>query len=152
MRTFDLSPLLRSTVGFDRVSRLLDAAARVDDGSPSYPPYNIEKLADDRYSITMAVAGFADEDIEIVTADSSLVIKGKVSADKGERQFVHRGIAERAFERHFQLADYLRVDSAALEHGLLTVSLVREVPEALKPRSIKINKGVGSDVLQREVA
>ncbi len=153
MRTFDLSPLFRSTVGFDRFSRLLDSAARLEEGGPTYPPYNIEKLGEDKYQITMAVAGFTADDIEIASAESGLVIRGKVqqaaAADEQTgRVFLHRGIAARAFERHFQLADYIRVEGASLENGLLHVSLVREVPEALKPRTIKITSNSGAVALE----
>jgi molecular chaperone IbpA len=138
MRSFDLSPLFRSTIGFDRMSRLLDTAMQLDDGALSYPPYNIEKRGDDAYRITMAVAGFGPEDIEITTAENTLVVKGRARQDEEGVAFLHRGIAGRAFERRFQLADYIRVDGAALNNGLLAVDLVREIPEKLKPRTIKI--------------
>lgn len=138
MRTFDLSPLFRSTVGFDRVSRLLDSVQQVDEQSLSYPPYNIEKLGEDQYRITMAVAGFAQDDLEITQAENALIVRGKIRQESGERQFLHRGIAGRAFERRFHLADFIRVNGASLENGLLHVELVREVPEALKPRTIAI--------------
>lgn len=138
MRTFDLSPLFRSTVGFDRVSRLLDSVQQVDEQSLSYPPYNIEKLGEDQYRITMAVAGFAQDDLDITQTENALLVRGKVRQEPGERQFLHRGIAGRAFERRFHLADFIRVAGANLENGLLHVELVREVPEALKPRTIAI--------------
>jgi molecular chaperone IbpA len=141
MRTaFDLTPLFRSTVGFDRLNDLLDTALRGEEQAVSYPPYNIEKLGEDNYSITMAVAGFREEDIEITAQQNMLVVSGKIGADdKEERVFLHKGIGTRAFERKFSLADHVRVTDASLEHGLLTVQLVREVPEAFKPRSIAIN-------------
>lgn len=139
MRTaFDLTPLFRSTIGFDRLHDLLDAASRSDEQS-AYPPYNIEKLGEDQYSITMAVAGFREEDIELTAHENLLTVTGRVQESKGERAFLHKGIATRAFERKFSLADHVKVVGAALENGLLTVELVREVPEAAKPRTIAIN-------------
>jgi molecular chaperone IbpA len=137
MRTYDLSPLFRSTVGFDRLAALLDTAGRLDDQSFSYPPYNIEKLSDDEYRITMAVAGFADKDLEITAKDRSLVVTGKGTQD-GSVQYLHRGVAGRSFERRFELADYIQVKGANLVNGLLHIDLVREVPEALKPRTVAI--------------
>ena len=139
MRTLDLSPLFRSTIGFDRMTRLLDAATRLDDSALSYPPYNIEVLGDDAYRITMAVAGFGEGDINITAQENSIVISGKVAKSDEERKFLYRGIAGRAFERRFELADHIRVSGASLVHGLLHVDLVREVPEAMKPRTIKID-------------
>ena len=135
---FDLTPLYRSTVGFDRLARMLDEASSFE--APSYPPYNIEKLADDEYRITMAVAGFAPEDITIEVKGSALTVSGK-KAEKAEAksEFLHQGIASRAFERRFQLADHVQVQGAGMENGLLHVSLKREVPEALKPRTIPVN-------------
>lgn len=143
MRAYDLSPLFRSTVGFDRLGRLLETAMTGDDAGNSYPPYNIEKLGDDAYRITMAVAGFAPEDLEITAQQNSLVVTGRARKDTEEGQFLYRGIAGRAFERRFQLADYIKVSGASLLNGLLHVDLVREVPEAAKPRSIRIET-VGS--------
>jgi len=136
--TLDLSPLFRSTIGFDRMSRLLDAASRLDESAVSYPPYNIEVLGEDAYRITMAVAGFGDNDISITAQENSLVISGKLGKPEDDRKFLHRGIAGRAFERRFELADHIKVSGASLVNGLLHVDLVREVPEAAKPRSIKI--------------
>ena len=135
---FDLTPLYRSTVGFDRLARMLDEASSFE--APSYPPYNIEKLAEDEYRITMAVAGFAPEDITIEVKGSALTVSGK-KAEKAEAksEFLHQGIASRAFERRFQLADHVQVQGAGMENGLLHVSLKREVPEALKPRTIPVN-------------
>jgi len=137
MRSYDLSPLFRSTVGFDRMTRLLETALNSDDSGNGYPPYNIEKLGDDQYRITMAVAGFRDEDLTITAHPNLLVIQGK-SVEREGSTFLHRGIAGRAFERRFQLADHIRVSNAVLENGLLHVELVREVPEAMKPRTIPI--------------
>lgn len=145
MRTHhDLSPLHRFTVGFDNVGRLLDAAARLDEAALSYPPYNIEKLGDDDYRVTMAVAGFAEDDLDITLHDNTLIISGRMDKpENGEetRQFLHRGIATRAFERRFELADHIKVRGARLVNGLLHVDLQREVPEEKKPRRIAINRG-----------
>jgi molecular chaperone IbpA len=138
MRTYDLSPLFRSTIGFDRMTRLLESALKADDASLSYPPYNIEKTGEDAYRITMAVAGFGLEDLDIVTQDNSLVIQGRIKKEAEQAQYLYRGIAGRAFERRFQLADHIKVHGARLENGLLHVELVREIPETLKPRSIRI--------------
>lgn len=139
MRSYDLSPLFRSTVGFDRMTRLLENALNGEDGSQNaYPPYNIEKLGDDQYRITMAVAGFALGDLEITAHPNLLIVQGKAKEQQGGT-FLHRGIAGRAFERRFQLADHIRVNNAALENGLLHIELVREVPEAMKPRTIQIS-------------
>jgi molecular chaperone IbpA len=138
MRTFDLSPLFRSTVGFDHLSRMLDAAQRLDDTAFSYPPYNIEKLSDDDYRITMAVAGFGEGDIDVTVHDHTLVIAGKTRHDEDQVQYLHRGIAGRSFERRFELADYIRVEGASMANGLLHVALKREVPEQMKPRTITI--------------
>ncbi len=140
MRTFDLSPLFRSTVGFDHVARMLDAATRVDDTALSYPPYNIEKLGSDDYRITMAVAGFSEEDLEIVAQENQLVIRGRSRKEDEGVQYLHRGIAGRSFERRFELADHIRVTGARLVNGLLHVELVREVPEAKRPRTIQIER------------
>lgn len=141
MRTYDLTPLFRSTIGFDRLNGLLDAAFG-EDGSNGYPPYNIEKVGEDAYRITMAVAGFAEKDLSIVAQESVLVIAGRLQGESngnGEGgRFLHRGIAARAFERKFSLADHIKVTGASLVNGLLHVELVREVPEAMKPRQIKI--------------
>ena len=143
MRTYDFSPLFRSSVGFDRLTNVMDAAMRQAEGSESYPPYNIEKTGDDSYRITVAVAGFSEDDIEIVSHDDTLVIEGKVKTDETgeETAYLHRGIAGRAFKRTFQLADHIRVSGANMVNGLLNVELVREVPEELKPRKIEIKSG-----------
>lgn len=151
--TFDLTPLFRSTVGFDRLNDLLDTALRGEEHAVSYPPYNIEKLGEDNYSITMAVAGFREEDIEITAQQNLLVVSGKIAAeDKDERVFLHKGIGTRAFERKFSLADHVRVVDAKLEHGLLTVQLVREVPEAYKPRTIAVNGKTAKKVIENKKA
>ncbi len=142
MTTLDFSPLFRSTVGFDRLSRLLETGMLNEQAAAAYPPYNIVKVSDDEYRITMAVAGFTDEDIEIVSQENQLTVQGRIQskntgADQGVT-YLHRGIAERAFERRFQLADHIKVTDADLSNGLLTIALVREVPEAMKPRRIEI--------------
>ena len=144
MTTFDFSPLFRSTIGFDRLGRLLDEAL-VDEGS-SYPPYNIEKTGEDAYRITMAVAGFGQDDIEIVAQENMLTVSGKAKPADEKTQFLHRGIAGRAFERRFQLADHIKVVGAQLVNGLLHVDLVREVPEAKRPRTIKIESSAAKAV------
>jgi molecular chaperone IbpA len=152
MRSFDLTPLFRSTVGFDRLSRLMDAATRIDDSSPSYPPYNIERTGEDTYRIAMAVAGFGENDLTITTQDNQLVISGKLGKDDDGQSFLYRGIAGRAFERRFTLADHIRVAGASLVNGLLHVELVREVPEAMKPRQIKISAAGKPQVLESKAA
>ena len=135
----DFSPLLRASVGFDRMMNLLDQAARYEN-TPSYPPYNIEKVSEDDYRITMAVAGFGEEDLDITVHENSLVIEGKKEkAEEDETAtYLHRGIATRSFKRQFELADYIKIGGAKLENGLLHIDLIREVPEAKKPRSIAI--------------
>ncbi|MEM7653314.1 MAG: Hsp20 family protein [Pseudomonadota bacterium] len=139
MRTLDLSPLFRSTVGYDRMMRMLDNA-QSDLSAPSYPPYNIVKNGDDAYAITMAVAGFSDDELDVTVHENKLVVTGQSKAEPSEsEQVLHRGIANRAFERRFDLADHIKVRDARLENGLLHIDLVREVPEALKPRKIAIN-------------
>ena len=148
MTRFDFSPLFRSTIGFDRMMALLDAAHRVDDAGISYPPYNIEKTGEDSYRITMAVAGFREADLDIVAQDGTLVVRGKQPEQAEGHAYLHRGIAGRSFERRFQLAEFVEVRSAHLLDGLLHVELVREVPEALRPRRIEIAstapKGLGA--------
>ena len=143
MTTFDLSPLFRSTVGFDRVGRLLESAARFEDSTTAYPPYNIEKTDDDSYRIVMAVAGFGEADLNVTVEKGVLIVRGKQAKEEGKVRFLHRGIAERAFERRFQLADHIEIRGAGLENGLLNIDLVREVPEALKPRTIEISRSGG---------
>ena len=143
MRTFDLSPLYRSTVGFDRLFSMLDDVAGFDRGSPGYPPYNIERTGEDAYRISIAVAGFAESDLSIEAKENTL----KVRADKpakpedGKREVLYRGIAARTFERVFQLADHVEVKGASLENGLLHIDLACELPEAKKPRHIPIGNG-----------
>ncbi len=139
MNTLDLSPLYRTLVGFDRISSLIDEGLRLD-SAPGYPPFNIEQTGEDAFRIELAVAGFTEADLTIEFRANTLLVSGR-RAPNGEenRQFLHRGIAERGFERRFGLADHVRVHSARLENGLLSVDLVRELPDALKPRRIAIN-------------
>lgn len=137
MRQFDLAPLYRSTVGFDRLFSLLDSVAG-GEASPGYPPYNIERTDENAYRITVAVAGFGEKDLDIEVKENSLTVRGEKAADERKSEVLHQGIAGRAFERRFQLADHVQVTGAHLENGLLHVDLVREVPEAKKPRSIPI--------------
>lgn len=138
MRAFDLSPLLRSSVGFDDLFRLTESLSRVDPSSQSYPPYNIEKLGEDDYRITMAVAGFSADELDIEIEDRSLTVTARSSEEEEGRTFLHRGIAKRAFERSFRLAETVEVSGARFENGLLSIDLVRRVPEHLKPRKIAI--------------
>jgi molecular chaperone IbpA len=142
MRHFDLSPLYRSTVGFDRLFSLLDQATSVDN-VPSYPPYNIERTAENAYRISIAVAGFGEQDLSIESKENALTVRGEKKQDDEaqKREVLHQGIAARAFERRFQLADYVQVTGASLENGLLHIDLVREIPEAKKPRLIPIGAG-----------
>ena len=141
MRTFDLTPLYRSTVGFDRLASILDQVMAADVGQNTYPPYNIEKTGDDAYRITLAVAGFSDDELSIEFREGQLVVTGRKADVEDKGNVLHRGIATRAFERRFQLADHVRAVEAGTENGLLHIDLVREVPEALKPRKIEIARG-----------
>jgi len=143
MRTFDLAPLYRSTVGFDRLFSMLDQVSGFENGGSTYPPYNIERTGENAYRITLAVAGFAEDELSVETRESTLTVRGsKETVQKDEKHdMLYQGIAARAFERRFQLADHVVVTGAASENGLLHIDLVREVPEAQKPRTIAINKG-----------
>jgi molecular chaperone IbpA len=141
MDRFDFSPLFRSTIGFDRLTRLVDAATRVDNASLAYPPYNIEKTGDDAYRLTMAVAGFSQDELDITTQENTLLVTGKAKKDEDGGRYLHRGIARRAFERRFSLADHIKVVGASLVNGMLHVDLVHEVPEAAKPRKVQIGAG-----------
>ncbi|MFM1682430.1 Hsp20 family protein [Aeromonas salmonicida] len=136
MRSIDFSPLYRSAIGFDRLANLIESAA--SNGNAGYPPYNIEQLSDNDYRISMAVAGFTQEELELSFQENLLTVKGNKQAES-DRNYLYRGIAERGFERRFQLADYVRVKGADLKNGLLHIELMREVPEAMKPRKIEIN-------------
>ncbi|MEO1264904.1 MAG: Hsp20 family protein [Pseudomonadota bacterium] len=139
MRTADFAPLYRSTVGFDHLFRLIDTLASDGETANSFPPYNIERTDENAYRITMAVAGFGEGDLEIEVKEGSLVVRGRKAGDTDKREFLHRGIAERSFERRFQLADHVEVDGADLRDGLLHIKLKRNLPERLKPRQIAIN-------------
>ena len=144
MRTVDLAPLYRATVGFDRIADLMDRVLSNDVAQPTYPPYNIEKTAEDAYRISIAVAGFTPEELSVEIKDGSLHIAARKSGDEGGRTYLHRGIATRAFERRFALADHVRATGAVHENGMLHIDLVREVPEALKPRRIEIARAGGT--------
>jgi molecular chaperone IbpA len=152
MDSFDFSPLFRSTIGFDRLMRLADAATRVDSSATSYPPYNIEITGENTYRLTMAVAGFAPEDLEITVKENALLINAKARKEEDSAQYLYRGIARRAFERRFQLADHIKVAGASFVNGLLHVDLVREIPEAMKPRKVEITTGNGPRVIDRKAA
>ncbi len=151
MTTLDFSPLFRSAVGFDRLASMLEQAGRNESGG--YPPYNIERIGEHEYCISLAVAGFTEDELEIHSHEDTLIVSGSKGDDKtdGERKFLHRGIALRNFERRFQLADYVRVSGARLENGLLHVDLVREVPEAVKPRKIAINAPAEKPAIESSV-
>ncbi len=142
MRTIDLTPLTRSTIGYDRLGRLFEAARQVDAGV-SFPPYNIEKSGDESYRIAMAVAGYGPDALDVTAKDNTLVIAGKSEADANSANYLHRGIARRAFVRRFDLAETVRVTGASLENGLLNIDLVNEIPEAKRPRRIPIEVGAG---------
>ena len=150
MRTYDFSPLFRSTIGFDRLTNIMDAAMRQNDVTESYPPYNIQKTGENAYCITLAVAGFSEEELEIISQDGNLVIEGRVkpNEENSENIFLHRGIAGRAFKRSFQLADHIKITGANLSNGLLNVELVREIPEELKPRKIEISSSPKTRIIE----
>jgi molecular chaperone IbpA len=147
MRTYDLSPLWRSTIGFDRLFDLAEAAQRA--GEDHYPPYNIERLADDRYQISLAVAGFSSDEITVTAEQNVVTVEGD-KAEGPEGEFLYRGISTRSFRRQFNLADYVQVKSAAFDNGLLKIELVREIPEAMKPRRIAITGAPAGNVQQLE--
>ena len=148
MRTFDFAPLHRATIGFDQIADLMDRVLTNDVSQPTYPPYNIEKTAADAYRISIAVAGFAESDLSVEVKENALVVAARKAEDDAERTFLHRGIATRAFERRFTLADHVRVTGASHENGMLHIDLKREVPEALKPRRIEI---AGTKAIQQDV-
>ena len=150
MTTYDFTPLYRTAIGFDRLANALSNSARVDNGG--YPPYNILSVDDDQYRITMAVAGFSEQDLSIVSEQNTLVVSGRLADDKhqDEAEYLYQGIASRAFERRFQLADHVKVTAASLENGLLHIDLARELPEAMKPRQIQINSSANSRLLDDE--
>ncbi len=154
MTAFDFTPLFRTAIGFDRLAHALESANRADAGG--YPPYNIELTGEDRYRITMAVAGFSADEIEIEAKENLLSVSGRKGADVADRRFLHQGIAKRNFDRAYQLADYVRVSGADLKDGLLHIDLVREVPESMKPRRIEIRGSeerlIESDAERQEAA
>lgn len=152
MTAYDFSPLYRSAIGIDRLAQLMDNAMRADNQT-SYPPYNIELVDEDRYRISMAVAGFARDELDIEVANDTLTVSGSKAKEEGPRRYLHQGIAARGFQRQFQLADHIKVKGARIENGLLHIDLQREVPEALKPRRIAINSGDGDGrVLEEQAA
>ncbi|SPF81244.1 Hsp20 family protein [Pseudoprimorskyibacter insulae] len=148
MQRFDLAPLYRATVGFDQIADLMDRVLTNDVGNQTYPPYNIEKTAADSYRISVAVAGFSDEDLTVEVKENALVVSGRKAEEDGQRAYLHRGIATRAFERRFHLADHVRVTGASHVNGMLHIDLTREIPEALKPRRIAISK---ADAVEKDV-
>ncbi len=145
MRHFDLSPLYRASVGFDRLADVLDRTLSAEVQAPSYPPYNIEKTGEDAYRISIAVAGFSADDLNVEVRDGAVVVSARKSQDDEGRTYLHRGIATRAFERRFTLADHVRVVGASHSDGMLHVDLVREIPEALKPRRIEITRAAAQE-------
>lgn len=147
MRHTDFTPFYRSAIGFDRLFQMLDAASESDTG---YPPYNIERTGENAYRITMAVAGFANDELKVEAKESTLTVSGEKKPDTAQRTFLHRGIAARNFERRFQLADYVEVISASFENGLLNIELQRNIPERMKPRQIAIGTGGASETKQIE--
>lgn len=152
MRSFDLAPLYRATVGFDRIADLMDRVLTTEIPQPTYPPYNIEKTAQDAYRISIAVAGFTPDDLSVEVKDGALHVSARKAADEGEHSYLHRGIATRAFERRFALADHVRVTGASHQHGMLHIDLVRETPEALKPRRIEIARAADLQAKALETA
>src|SRR5512139_1857403 len=151
MRTFDFAPLYRSVVGFDRLANLLEAAA-TETAPAGYPPYNIERTGENEYRIEIAVAGFRPEELNVEVKENLLTVQGRKAANDDTRRYLHRGLAERNFERRFQLADYVVVTDAKLADGLLSISLRRELPEALKPRRIEVQTGERAPLIEGEKA
>lgn len=141
MRTLDFAPLYRATVGFDRIADMMDRVMETDVSAPTYPPYNIEKTDEDAYRISLAVAGFTEAELSVEVKEGALIVSARKAEEDKARTYLHRGIATRAFERRFQLADHVRVSGASHVDGMLHIDLVREVPEALKPRRIEIGDG-----------
>jgi molecular chaperone IbpA len=151
MRNYDLSPLYRASVGFDRMADMLDRVMSQDSTVPTYPPYNIEKTDESAYRISIAVAGFSEADLSVEQREQELIVAARKAQEEASRTYLHRGIATRAFEKRFQLADHVRVTGALHENGMLHIDLVREVPEALKPRQIEIARS-GRKVIEAETA
>lgn len=153
MRNFDFAPLYRSSVGFDQIANLMDRVLTSDAAQPTYPPYNIEKLNDDSYRISIAVAGFSESDLGVEVREKSLIVSARKGEDSDEKTYLHRGIATRAFERRFHLADHVQVTGATHSDGMLHIDLERQVPEALKPRQIQIasqTKSIEKDVVDAQ--
>lgn len=153
MRSFDFAPLYRSSVGFDQIANMMDRVLSADGATPSYPPYNIEKLTDESYRISIAVAGFADADLSVEVRDKSLIVSARKADEEAGKTYLHRGIATRAFERRFHLADHVQVTGAAHADGMLHIDLERQMPEALKPRQIAISsdpKVLNKDVVDAQ--
>jgi molecular chaperone IbpA len=148
MTTYDFTPLFRTSIGFDRLPSLLSHTLQMDESAASYPPYNIDKCGEDEYRIVMAVAGFGKDDIEIVSEQNKLTIRGNTK-EREEKNYLHRGIAARSFRRQFDLADFVKVNSAELKDGLLVISLRRELPEEMKPRKIEIGGGTVTQLEQK---
>jgi len=151
MRHFDFSPLYRATVGFDQIAEMMDRVLTSDNSGPSYPPYNIEKTDDDAYRISVAVAGFAESDLNVEVKENALIVSAQKPETNETATYLHRGIATRAFERRFQLADYVRVNGASYSNGMLHIDLVRELPEAYKPRRIEITSAVAPEIVDAKV-
>ena len=152
MRTYDFAPLYRATVGYDRIADMMDRVLSSDVTQPTYPPYNIEKIDENAYRISVAVAGFSDEELNVEVKEGALIVSARKAAEDEAKTYLHRGIATRAFERRFALADHVRVTGAGHADGMLHIDLVREVPEALKPRRIQIAKGDTVEVKAVETA
>ena len=150
MATFDFSPLVRSAIGFDRFAQVVDSAMRAGESVETYPPYDIEKTGNDAYRITMAVAGFGEDDLSLEVREGVLVVTGKGKGEEEGVRYLHRGIATRAFERRFQLADHVVVKNASLANGLLKVDLARELPEAMKPRKIEIAAAKAAPAIEQQ--
>jgi len=152
MNTYSLTPLLRHAVGFDHVDRLFDSLNRMDESSPSYPPYNIEKTGENDYLVTLAVAGFGEDDLQITQEGDTLSVRGRIENKEEQEtvEYLHKGIATRSFERKFTLADHVKVTDARLEKGLLRIALEREIPETEKPRTIAINQSDGNKLLDAQ--
>ena len=146
MRNMDLTPLYRASVGFDRIADLMDRALTAEVAAPTYPPYNIEKTGENAYRISIAVAGFSADDLSVEIKDGAVIVSARKSEDDAGKTYLHRGIATRAFERKFALADHVRVEGASHVDGMLHIELVREIPEALKPRRIAISKSAAASI------
>ena len=144
MRTYDFAPLYRSSVGFDQIASMMDRVLSSESATQSYPPYNIEKLTDDSYRISIAVAGFSDSDLSVEVRDKNLIVSARKADEDAEKSYLHRGIATRAFERRFHLADHVQVTGATHVDGMLHIELERQVPEALKPRRIAISSDIAA--------